>query len=148
MSALILIVEDEPAIHELLTYNLAAEGFRTRVVEQGEDVHPAIMEEMPDLVLMDWMLPGLSGIEVVRMLRAKPETQSLPVIMLTARGEEAERLRGLLGRPLGRCGAIGCVRGCCCRFTTSWCSKCRQTKWTGCRSWWVFSNTGSSPWIC
>ena len=95
MTALILIVEDEPAIHELLTYNLAAEGFRTRVVEQGEDVHPAIMEEMPDLVLMDWMLPGLSGIEVVRMLRAKPETQSLPVIMLTARGEEAERLRGL-----------------------------------------------------
>lgn len=95
MSALILIVEDEPAIHELLTYNLAAEGFRTRVVEQGEDVHPAITEEMPDLVLLDWMLPGLSGIEVVRMLRAKPETQSLPVIMLTARGEEAERLRGL-----------------------------------------------------
>ena len=95
MSALVLIVEDEAAIHELLAYNLEAEGFRTKVVEQGEDVYPAITEEMPDLVLLDWMLPGLSGIEVCRMLRARPETQSLPVIMLTARGEEAERVRGL-----------------------------------------------------
>lgn len=95
MSALILIVEDEAAIHELLAYNLEAEGFRTRVVEQGEDVYPAISEEMPDLVLLDWMLPGLSGIEVCRMLRTRGETLSLPVIMLTARGEEAERIRGL-----------------------------------------------------
>lgn len=95
MTALILIVEDEAAIHELLVYNLEAEGFRTKVVEQGEDVYPAISEEMPDLVLLDWMLPGLSGIEVCRMLRARAETQALPVIMLTARGEEAERVRGL-----------------------------------------------------
>lgn len=95
MSALILIVEDEAAIHDLLSYNLEAEGFRTRVVESGEEVHPAIHDEMPDLVLLDWMLPGLSGIEVCRMLRARPETQSLPVIMLTARGEEVERVRGL-----------------------------------------------------
>ena len=95
MSALILIVEDEAAIHELLVYNLEAEGFRTKVVEQGEDVYPAISEEMPDLVLLDWMLPGLSGIEVCRMLRARAETQALPVIMLTACGEEAERVRGL-----------------------------------------------------
>ncbi|MFT3672612.1 phosphate regulon transcriptional regulator PhoB [Aestuariivirga sp.] len=95
MSALILIVEDEAAIQELLVYNLEAEGFRTKVVEQGEDVYPAISEEMPDLVLLDWMLPGLSGIEVCRMLRARAETQALPVIMLTARGEEAERVRGL-----------------------------------------------------
>ena len=95
MSALILIVEDEAAIHQLLTYNLEAEGFRTRVVETGEEVHPALAEEMPDLVLLDWMLPGLSGIEVCRMIRSKPETQRLPVIMLTARGEETERVRGL-----------------------------------------------------
>jgi two-component system, OmpR family, phosphate regulon response regulator PhoB len=95
MSALILIVEDEAAIHELLVYNLEADGFRTKVVEQGEDVYPAISEEMPDLVLLDWMLPGLSGIEVCRMLRTRAETQALPVIMLTARGEEAERVRGL-----------------------------------------------------
>ena len=95
MSALVLIVEDEAAIHQLLAYNLEAEGFRVRVVESGEEVHGAIAEEMPDLVLLDWMLPGFSGIEVCRMIRARPETQTLPVIMLTARGEEAERVRGL-----------------------------------------------------
>jgi two-component system phosphate regulon response regulator PhoB len=95
MTASVLIVEDEAAIHQLLTYNLAAEGFRVRVVETGEEVHPAITEEVPDVVLLDWMLPGLSGIEICRMLRARPETQSLPILMLTARGEEAERVRGL-----------------------------------------------------
>ncbi len=95
MAASILIVEDETAIHELLTYNLKAEGYRVRIVETGEEVHPAITDEMPDLVLLDWMLPGLSGIEVCRLIRARDETKSLPVIMLTARGEEAERLRGL-----------------------------------------------------
>lgn len=95
MSASILIVEDEAAIHQLLDYNLRSEGFRTRVVETGEDVHAAISDEMPDLVLLDWMLPGLSGIEVCKLIRARPETQSLPIIMLTARGEESERVRGL-----------------------------------------------------
>lgn len=95
MGASILIVEDEAAIHQLLDYNLRAEGYRTRVVETGEDVHIAIADEMPDLVLLDWMLPGLSGIEVCRLLRAREETKTLPVVMLTARGEEAERVRGL-----------------------------------------------------
>ncbi|MDE2444565.1 MAG: phosphate regulon transcriptional regulator PhoB [Alphaproteobacteria bacterium] len=95
MSASILIVEDEAAIHQLLDYNLKAEGFRTRVVETGEDVHMAIADEMPDLVLLDWMLPGISGIEVCKLLRARDQTKTLPVIMLTARGEETERVRGL-----------------------------------------------------
>jgi two-component system phosphate regulon response regulator PhoB len=95
MSAFVLIVEDEPAIYELLAYNLEAEGFRTRVVESGDDVHHAIADELPDLLLLDWMLPGLSGIDVCRLIRARPETQKLPIIMLTARGEEAERVRGL-----------------------------------------------------
>ena len=95
MAASILIVEDEPAIHQLLAYNFEAEGFRARVVETGEEVHAAITQEMPDLVLLDWMLPGLSGIEVCRLIRARAETQKLPIIMLTARGEEAERVRGL-----------------------------------------------------
>jgi two-component system, OmpR family, phosphate regulon response regulator PhoB len=95
MSASILIVEDESAIHQLLEYNLRAEGFRTRVVETGEEVHTAISDEMPDLVLLDWMLPGLSGIDVCKLIRARPETQFLPVLMLTARGEESERVRGL-----------------------------------------------------
>jgi two-component system, OmpR family, phosphate regulon response regulator PhoB len=95
MGALILIVEDEDAIRQLLEYNLKAEGFRTRLLESGEEVHAAISDEMPDLVLLDWMLPGLSGIDVCKLIRARPETQTLPVIMLTARGEEAERVRGL-----------------------------------------------------
>jgi two-component system, OmpR family, phosphate regulon response regulator PhoB len=95
MSAYILIVEDETSINQLLAYNLQAEGFRTKIVETGEEVHPALAEEMPDLVLLDWMLPELSGIEVCRILRARPETRDLPVVMLTARGEESERVRGL-----------------------------------------------------
>ena len=95
MSASILIVEDEPSIHQLLDYNLRAEGFHTRVVESGEEVHSAILDEMPDLVLLDWMLPGVSGIEVCKLIRARAETQALPIILLTARGEEAERVRGL-----------------------------------------------------
>jgi two-component system, OmpR family, phosphate regulon response regulator PhoB len=95
MSASILIVEDEAAIHQLLDYNLRAEGYRTRIVETGEDVHDAIQDEIPDLVLLDWMLPGLSGIEVCRLIRAREETRALPIVMLTARGEEAERIRGL-----------------------------------------------------
>jgi two-component system phosphate regulon response regulator PhoB len=95
MTASILIVEDEPAIHQLLSYNLGAEGFRTRVVETGEEVQTALSEEMPDLVLLDWMLPGLSGIEVCRMIRQRADTRDLPVVMLTARGEETERVRGL-----------------------------------------------------
>jgi two-component system, OmpR family, phosphate regulon response regulator PhoB len=95
MSASILIVEDETAINQLLEYNFKAEGFRTRVVETGEEVHSAVADEMPDLILLDWMLPGLSGIEVCKLIRARPETQRLPIIMLTASGEEAERVRGL-----------------------------------------------------
>jgi two-component system phosphate regulon response regulator PhoB len=95
MTALILIVEDEPSIHQILAYNLQAEGFRTRVVETGDEVQMALAEEMPDLMLLDWMLPGTSGIDVCRMLRAKSETRDLPIIMLTARGEESERVRGL-----------------------------------------------------
>jgi two-component system, OmpR family, phosphate regulon response regulator PhoB len=95
MSASILIVEDESSIQQLLEYNLKAEGYRTRLVETGEDVRPAINDEMPDLVLLDWMLPGMSGIDACRLIRARQETQYLPIIMLTARGEETEMLRGL-----------------------------------------------------
>jgi two-component system, OmpR family, phosphate regulon response regulator PhoB len=95
MSASILIVEDEASIQQLLAYNLRAEGFRARALDTGEEVPAAINDEMPDLVLLDWMLPGISGIEVCRLIRARPETRDLPVVMLTARGEESERVRGL-----------------------------------------------------
>lgn len=95
MSASILIVEDEEPIRILLAYNLESEGYRVRATAQGEDVQHLVGEERPDLILLDWMLPGISGIEVCRLLRTRPETRDIPVIMLTARGEEGERVRGL-----------------------------------------------------
>ena len=95
MSASILVVEDEEPIQILLSYNLEAEGYRVRATHQGEDVARLAGEERPDLILLDWMLPGISGIEVCRLLRVRPETRDIPVIMLTARSEEAERVRGL-----------------------------------------------------
>lgn len=95
MTASVLIVEDEEAIQVMLRYNLEAEGYRVRATANGEDASFLIGEERPDLILLDWMLPGISGIEVCRMLRAKPECRDIPIIMLTARSEEAERVRGL-----------------------------------------------------
>jgi two-component system phosphate regulon response regulator PhoB len=95
MTASLLVVEDEEPIQILLRYNLESEGYRVRATAQGEDVMFLIGEERPDLIVLDWMLPGLSGIEVCKLLRAKPETRDIPVIMLTARSEEAERVRGL-----------------------------------------------------
>ena len=95
MTASILIVEDEDPIQILLTYNLQAEGFRVRATATGEEVQRLVGEERPDLIVLDWMLPGISGIEFCRLLRSRPETRDIPVIMLTARGEESERVRGL-----------------------------------------------------
>lgn len=95
MSASILVVEDEEPIQILLRYNLESEGYRVRASANGEDVMFLVGEERPDLIVLDWMLPGLSGIEICKMVRAKPETRDIPVIMLTARSEEAERVRGL-----------------------------------------------------
>ncbi|GGH09533.1 DNA-binding response regulator [Alsobacter metallidurans] len=91
----ILIVEDEEALTLLLRYNLEAEGYQVDAVARGDEADIRIRERTPDLILLDWMLPGLSGIELCRRLRQRPETQRLPIIMLTARGEESERVRGL-----------------------------------------------------
>ena len=95
MAPRILIVEDEDALALLLRYNLEAEGFEVEVIARGDEADLALRETMPDLLLLDWMLPGISGIELCRRLRARPEAERLPVIMLTARGEESERIRGL-----------------------------------------------------
>ncbi|MEL6364706.1 MAG: phosphate regulon transcriptional regulator PhoB [Pseudomonadota bacterium] len=92
---LILVVEDETAISTLLEYNLAKDGYEVRVVADGEEGLLRIEEDGPDLVVLDWMLPKISGIEVCRRIRSKPETRNVPVIMLTARSEEADRVRGL-----------------------------------------------------
>jgi two-component system phosphate regulon response regulator PhoB len=91
----ILIVEDEEPLTLLLRYNLEAEGYAVETSARGDDAELLLREAVPDLVLLDWMLPGLSGIELCRRLRQRPDTQRLPVIMLTARGEESERVRGL-----------------------------------------------------
>ena len=95
MSASVLIIEDEEPIQILLKYNLEAEGYRVRCSALGEDVNFLIADERPNLIVLDWMLPGISGIEVCRLIRAKPETRDIPIIMLTARSEETERVRGL-----------------------------------------------------
>src|SRR6266699_2745293 len=95
MKANILIVEDEEALSLLLRYNLESEGYAVETVVRGDEADLLLKEHSPDLVILDWMLPGLSGIELCRRLRARAETKRLPIIMLTARGEESERVRGL-----------------------------------------------------
>ncbi|MEQ8444181.1 MAG: phosphate regulon transcriptional regulator PhoB [Alphaproteobacteria bacterium] len=91
----ILIVEDETAVVALLRYNLEHQGFEVDAVSDGEEALVAVEENPPDLVLLDWMLPQLSGIEVCRQLRRRPATKQMPIILLTARGEEADTVRGL-----------------------------------------------------
>jgi two-component system phosphate regulon response regulator PhoB len=91
----ILIVEDEEAQAEVLKYNLDREGFDVLLSVDGEDALYAVDEYQPDLLLLDWMLPSLSGISICQRLRSRPETRSLPIIMLTARSEEIDRIRGL-----------------------------------------------------
>lgn len=95
MKPLVLIVEDEAPLQKLLAYNLEAAGFEVAQAMDGEEAVTLIEERQPDLVLLDWMLPEISGLELCRRLRRRPETARLPVIMLTARGEEPDRLRGL-----------------------------------------------------
>ncbi|HSC17446.1 MAG TPA: phosphate regulon transcriptional regulator PhoB [Rhizomicrobium sp.] len=95
MKPTVLVVEDEDALATLLRYNLEKEGFDATFAGDGEEAMIAVDERMPDIVLLDWMLPKISGVEVCRRLRNQRETRNIPVIMLTARGEEADRLRGL-----------------------------------------------------
>ena len=91
----VLIVEDEPAQSEVLAYNLKAEGYHVITADNGEDALILVDENMPDLILLDWMMPHVSGIEVCRRLKIRPETRSIPIIMLSARSEEIDRVRGL-----------------------------------------------------
>ncbi len=91
----VLLVEDEPAQREVLAYNLDAEGFRVVPADNGEDAMILVEEEGPDIIILDWMMPKLSGIEVCRRLKMRPETRGIPIIMLSARAEEVDRIRGL-----------------------------------------------------
>ncbi|MSO89810.1 MAG: phosphate regulon transcriptional regulatory protein PhoB [Rhodospirillaceae bacterium] len=95
MKQRILVVEDEDAVVELLRYNLEKAGFDVAAAGDGEEALSAVADDVPDLLILDWMLPHLSGIEVCRQIRRRPETRDIPVLMLTARGSEADRVRGL-----------------------------------------------------
>lgn len=91
----VLVVEDENALATLLRYNLEKEGFEPTVAGDGEEAMIALEERQPDVVVLDWMLPKISGVEVCRRMRSRRETRNIPIIMLTARGEESDRIRGL-----------------------------------------------------
>lgn len=91
----VLLVEDESAQREVLTYNLEAEGFRVAAAETGDEAMLLVVEENPDLMVLDWMLPNVSGIEICRRVKADPETRHIPIIMLSARSDEGDRVRGL-----------------------------------------------------
>ena len=95
MAATILVVEDEPAIQELIAYNLKQAGHRPLRADNAEQALTLVANALPDLVLLDWMLPGLSGIEFARRLRADKRTRAIPIIMLTARSDEQDKLQGL-----------------------------------------------------
>ena len=91
----ILVVEDEPSQREVLAYNLKAEGFLVISADNGEDALFLVEEEEPDLILLDWMMPNLSGIEVCRRLKSRDKTRAIPIIMVSARSEEVDKVRGL-----------------------------------------------------
>ncbi|MEZ5926306.1 MAG: phosphate regulon transcriptional regulator PhoB [Hyphomicrobiaceae bacterium] len=95
MTAKVMVIEDEEALVELLSYNLTAEGYAVAVTTHGDDAELVVAEEQPDIILLDWMLPGVSGIEICRRLRARADTRAIPILMLTARADESDRIRGL-----------------------------------------------------
>ncbi|AKS46004.1 two component transcriptional regulator, winged helix family [Octadecabacter temperatus] len=91
----VLIVEDEPAQREVLSYNLSAEGYRVSTAADGEQGLLAVEEDAPDMIVLDWMLPHISGIEICRQLKSRSDTRNIPIIMLSARSEEVDKVRGL-----------------------------------------------------
>jgi two-component system phosphate regulon response regulator PhoB len=95
MTPHVLVVEDEDSLATLLQYNLQKEGYDVTLAGDGEEALLMVEERLPDLIVLDWMLPKVSGIEVCRRLRQRNETRNVPVVMLTARGEESDRVRGL-----------------------------------------------------
>jgi two-component system phosphate regulon response regulator PhoB len=91
----VVVVEDDPSISSLLMYNFEAKGYRVEIIDNGEQADQRLLEITPDLIVLDWMLPEVSGIELCRRIRARERTHKVPIIMLTARGEENERVRAL-----------------------------------------------------
>ncbi len=95
IKASVLVVEDEEAIITLLRYNLEKEGYRVRTTDNGNEAFMLIREDKPDLIILDWMLPGMSGVEICSKIRSDDQTRAIPIIMLTAKGEELDRVAGL-----------------------------------------------------
>ena len=95
MATRVLLVEDEESLAVMLQYNLEAEGYEVAIAERGDDAELMIAENPPDIIILDWMLPGVSGIELCRRLRVAKVTRLIPIIMLTAKGEEADKVRAL-----------------------------------------------------
>ena len=95
MKAAVLIVEDDPAIAELLTWTFSNDAYEVRQTGDGEEALIMVQEQLPDLIILDWMVENISGIEICRQLRKQSETAAIPIVMLTARGEEDDRIRGL-----------------------------------------------------
>ena len=136
----VLVAEDESALVTLLRYNLEREGYRVLEARDGEEALLVAAEEKPDLVVLDWMLPQLSGIEVCRRLRGRQETRNVPIIMLTARGEESDRIRGLdtgaddyLTKPFSMTELLARLRAVMRRIRPSWpkmWSRSAISKWT------------------
>jgi len=91
----VLVVEDEPSQREVLSYNLTSQGFEVTSARDGEEALLLVEEDLPDVILLDWMMPNLSGLEVCRMLKSRTETRAIPIIMLSARSEDVDRVRGL-----------------------------------------------------
>jgi two-component system phosphate regulon response regulator PhoB len=91
----VLVIEDEPAQREVLSYNLNAEGYRVTTAENGEQGLLVVAEDAPDVIVLDWMLPHVSGIEICRQLKTRSDTRTIPIIMLSARSEEVDKVRGL-----------------------------------------------------
>jgi two-component system phosphate regulon response regulator PhoB len=127
----VAVVEDEEALSVLLRYNLEAEGFEVDTILRGDEAEMRLQERTPDLLILDWMLPGVSGIELCRRLRMRPETERLPIIMLTARGEESERVRGLstgaddyVVKPFSTPNSLPASRRCCGAPVPRCCRRC------------------------
>src|ERR1044072_4110824 len=128
MTARIMIIEDEEPLTLLLRYNLEAEGYGGDTPARGDGAEIKLKETPPDLLVLDWMLPGMSGIELCRRLRARVETERPPILMLTARGEESERVRGLATGAAARHARRRCARRYRCRGPTR-----RRAAARGCR---------------
>ena len=142
MSPRILIVEDEEPLLELLRYNFEKAGYAVEAIANGDQAAARLKETVPDLLVLDWMLPGLSGIELCRRLRQANSTRSLPIIILTARGEESDRVRGLdtgaddyVVKPFSVNELLAASPRCCAATSRCWWPMCSRSATSSSTAW-------------